>query len=83
MLVLITSADREPGTAKWPPCLGLLNSVAATLAYLRHNHTQAEIGESLCVSQPTVSHTITVLTPLLSAALAEYVTTADDRQHAD
>src|SRR5580698_4997099 len=76
--VLITSVDREPGAANWPPCLGLLNSVIATLAYLRHNRTQVEIGESLGVSQPTISRAITVITPLLSAALAEHVTTADD-----
>ena len=76
--VLITSVDREPGTANWPPCLGLLDSVVATLAYLRHNRTQAEIGESLGVSQPTISRAITVITPLLSAALAGHVATADD-----
>ena len=58
--VLITSVDREPGAATWPPCLGLLNSVVATLAYLRHNRTQVEIGESLGVSQPTISRAITV-----------------------
>ena len=76
--VLITSVDREPGAANWPPCLGLLDSVVATLAYLRHNRTQVEIGESLGVSQPTISRAITVITPLLSAALAEHVATADD-----
>jgi hypothetical protein len=76
--VLITSVDREPGAANWPRCLGLLNSVVATLAYLRHNRTQVEIGESLGVSQPTISRAITVITPLLSAALAEHVATADD-----
>src|SRR5216683_5259144 len=62
----------------WPPCLGLFNSVVATISYMRHNRTQAEIGESLGVSQPTVSRAITVITPLLSAALAEYAPTADE-----
>ena len=76
--VLITSVDREPDAANWPPCLGLLDSVVATLAYLRHNRTQVEIGESLGVSQPTISRAITVITPLLSAALAEHVATAGD-----
>jgi DDE superfamily endonuclease/Helix-turn-helix of DDE superfamily endonuclease len=76
--VLVASVDREPGAANWPPCLGLLNSVVATLAYLRHNRTQVEIGESLGVSQPTISRAITVITPLLSAALAVHVATADD-----
>jgi hypothetical protein len=50
--VLITSADCEPSAAKRPPCLGLLNSVVATLAYLRHNRTQVEIAESLGVPSP-------------------------------
>jgi hypothetical protein len=76
--VRITAVERDPDAAKWPPCLGLLNSVAATLAYLRHNRTQSEIGESLGVSQPTVCRAITVITPLISAALTEYVPTADE-----
>jgi hypothetical protein len=33
--VLLTSAQREPGAATWPPCLGLFNFMVATLAYLR------------------------------------------------
>jgi hypothetical protein len=37
----------------WPPCLGFYKSVVVTLAYKRHNRTQAEIGESFGVSQPT------------------------------
>lgn len=60
--MLITSVERAPDSVTWPPCLGLLNSVVATLAYLRHNRTQVEIGESLGVSQPTVSRAITVIT---------------------
>jgi predicted transcriptional regulator len=76
--VRIISVERDPGSATWPPSLGLLNSVAATLAYLRHNRTQSEIGESLGVSQSTICRAITVVTPLLSAALAEYVPTADE-----
>jgi hypothetical protein len=76
--VLITSVDREADATKWPPCLGLLNSVVAALTYLRHNRTQAEIGESLGVSQPTICRAIAVITPLVSAALAQYVPTADE-----
>lgn len=34
---------------------------------------QAEIGEALGVPQPTVSRAITMITPLLSAVLADYV----------
>jgi DNA-binding MarR family transcriptional regulator len=70
--VLITSVDRELDATGWPQCLGLFNSVVAALSYLRHNRTQAEIGESLGVSQPTVSRAITVITPLLSAVLEAY-----------
>ena|ERR1700722_769835 len=80
--ILVTSVDRDPDAAMWPPCLGLFNSVVAALSYMRHNRTQAEIGESLGVSQPTVSRAITVVTPLLSAALAEYVPTADELDQA-
>ena len=65
--VLITSVDREPDATKWPPCLGLLNSVVAALTYLRHNRTQAEIVESLGVSQPTICRAIAVITRLLPA----------------
>jgi hypothetical protein len=49
--VLLTSAQREPGAATWPPCLGLFNSVVATLAYLRQNRTQSDIGDSLGVPE--------------------------------
>jgi hypothetical protein len=44
--------------------------------------SQAEIGDSLGVSQPTVSRAITVVTPLLSAALAEYAPTAGELDQA-
>jgi hypothetical protein len=55
LCVLVNSAERKPGGKKWPPCLGLFNSVAATLTYMRHNRTQAEIGESFGVSQSGAS----------------------------
>jgi hypothetical protein len=45
---------------------------------MRHNRTQAEIGESFGVSQPTISRTISTITPLIPAATAEYVPIADD-----
>lgn len=76
--VLLTSAKCEPGAATWPPCLGLFNSVVATLAYLRQNRTQSDIGDSLGVSQPTISRAVTVITPLLSMILAEYAPVADE-----
>jgi hypothetical protein len=50
----------------------------ATLTYMRHNRTQAEIGESLGVSQPTISRAISAITPLIPEAAREFVPTADD-----
>jgi hypothetical protein len=78
LCVIINSAERDVNAPKWPPCLGLFKSVAAALTYMRHNRTQAEIGESFGVSQPTISRAIAVITPLFSTVLAEYVPTADD-----
>ena len=78
LCILINSAERDPRTPAWPPCLGLFKSVVATLTYMRHNRTQAEIGESLGVSQPTISRAISVITPLISEATRECVPTADD-----
>jgi hypothetical protein len=78
LCVLANSAERAPGFLKWPPILGLFKSVAVTLAYMRHNRTQAEIGESFGVSQPTISRAISAITPLLAEALAGEVPTADD-----
>jgi DDE superfamily endonuclease/Helix-turn-helix of DDE superfamily endonuclease len=78
LCILINSAERGPGFQKWPPILGLFKSVAVTLTYMRHNRTQAEIGESFSVSQPTISRAIKVITPLIAEDLAGYVPTADD-----
>ena len=75
LCVLINSAERGLGSLKWPPILGLFKSVAATLTYMRHNRTQAEIGESFGVSQPTISRAIKAITPLIAKDLAEYVPT--------
>ena len=52
--------------------------MAATLTYMRHNRRQAEIGESLGVSQPTVSRAISAVTPLIPEAVREFVPAADD-----
>lgn len=54
LCIRINSAERGTKSQSWPPCLGLFKSVAATLTYMRHNRTQAEIGESLDVSQPAI-----------------------------
>jgi hypothetical protein len=62
---------------KWPHRLGLFNSVAATLCYMRHNDPQAKIGEEFSVSQPTISRAIAVITPLLAECTREFAPTAD------
>jgi DDE superfamily endonuclease/Helix-turn-helix of DDE superfamily endonuclease len=78
LCIRINSVEREPGAPNWPTCLGLFKSVVVTLTYKCHNRTQAEIGESFGVSQPTISRAISAITPLIPAATAEYVPTADD-----
>jgi hypothetical protein len=78
LCILINSVQPEAGSSNWPPCLGLFKSVVATLAYMRHNRTQGEIGESLGVSQPTISRAISAITPLVPEATREFVPTADD-----
>src|ERR1700748_1389667 len=74
----INSVERAANALKWPPCLGLFKSVTAALAYMRHNRTQVEIGESFCVSPPTVSPAISAITPLIPGAVRQFVPTADD-----
>ena len=78
LCILVNSAERVPGALKWPPILGLFKSVAVALTYMRHNRTQAEIGESFGVSQPTISRAISVVTPFLAQVLADGVPAADD-----
>ena len=78
LCVLINSAERGTDFLRWPPILGLFKSVAVALTYMRHNRTQAEIGESFGVSQPTISRAIKAITPLIAEDLAEYVSTAEE-----
>jgi hypothetical protein len=78
LCIRINSVQPETGSSNWPPCLGLFKSVVATLTYMRHNRTQAEIGESLGVSQPTISRAISAVTPLIPETTREFVPTADD-----
>ena len=69
-------SHRHPCTASY---LGLFKSVTVTLAYFRHNRTQAEIGESFDVSQlPTISRAISAITPLIEEGLAGQAPTADE-----
>jgi Transposase DDE domain. len=70
----VAPADRR----EWPPILGLGNSVAITLTYLRRNRVQCELAETYGVSQSTISRAIAVITPLLARALARYVPTAEE-----
>src|SRR5258708_28145772 len=78
LCIRINSVQPGAGSPNWPPCLGLFKSVVATLTYMRHNRTQAEIGESLGVSQPTISRAISAVTQLIPDAIREFVPTADD-----
>ena len=78
LCVRINSTDHGAAATRWPPCLGLFKSVTVTLTYMRHNRTQAEIGESFGVSQPTVSRAISAITSLIPEAVREFVPTADD-----
>ena len=78
LCIRINSAEQKTGSPNWPPCLGLFKSVVAALTYMRHNRTQADIGESLSVSQPTISRAISAITPLIPEAVREFVLTADD-----
>jgi hypothetical protein len=74
----VACADVPEDQKKWPPSLGLYDSVVVTLTYKRHNRTQSELGESFGVSQPTISRAICVITPLLAECMREFVPTADD-----
>ncbi len=78
LCIRINSVQPGAGSPNWPPCLGLFKSVVAALTYMRHNRTQAEIGESLGVSQPTISRAISAITPLVPEATREFVPAADD-----
>jgi len=78
LCALIQSAETGPDDNKWPPSLGLFCSVVVTLTYLRRNRVQEELAESYGVSQPTVSRAISAVTPLIKAALAPYVPTAEE-----
>jgi Helix-turn-helix of DDE superfamily endonuclease len=76
LCIRINSTERGTGSPSWPPCLGLFKSVVVTLSYMRHNRTQAEIGESFGVSQSTTSRAISAITPLIPEAVRDFVPTA-------
>jgi hypothetical protein len=66
------------GGRGWPPSLGLRRRGCVTLAYLRRNRVQQELAEAFGTSQPTVSRAITATTPLIGAALEEWIPVADE-----
>lgn len=74
-LVEMEAAEKE---RRWPPILGLFNSVVVALTYLRRNRVQAELAETYAVSQPTISRAVTGVTPLIERVLRKFVPTADD-----
>ena len=74
LIVRRTGDDRQV----WPPVLGLFRSVVVTLAYLRRNRVQQELGQTYGVSQSTISRAVAAITPLLGDTLADYVPTAED-----
>jgi hypothetical protein len=78
LCVMVRDARAAGEPVTWPPVLGLWNSVAVTLAYIRRNRVQAELGEQFGVSQPTISRAVTALTPVLGEMLNEYVPVAED-----
>ena len=61
-----------------PPILSLHEALTITLRYLRTNHTQHEIAETVGYSQPTVSRAVSALTGVVAQALEAFVPTADD-----
>jgi len=63
---------------RWPPILGLRNTLTVTLTYMRRNRVQSEITENYGVSQPTISRAISATTLLLAQALLDYVPTAHE-----
>lgn len=65
-----------------PPKLSLRESVALVCTYLRHNLTEALLAAIFEVDQSQVSRRITRLTPLVKAATAAEVPSAEDAAEA-
>jgi DDE superfamily endonuclease len=78
LCAMILPAATDPADKRWPPSLGLFNSVVITLAYMRRNRVQEELAETYGTSQPTVSRAISAITLLIKQVLAPYVPTADE-----
>ena len=69
---------REEGAEDHPPSLGLRDSLRAALIYMRHNISQAVIGEQLGVSQPTISRAVKALTKAFPRVLKGLLLTAEE-----
>lgn len=78
LCAMVWKESQTSPTLVWPPILGLYKSMVVTLTYLRRNRVQVELAESFDVSQPTISRTITSLTPVLGRVLADYVPVPED-----
>lgn len=78
LCVMVRDISASGEVITWPPVLGLWNSIVVTLAYLRRNRVQAELGEQFGVSQPTISRAVTALTPVLGKMLNDWVPVAED-----
>ena len=50
LCAMVESAELEADVNHWPPILGLFNSMVVTLAYLRRNRAQAELGYHILVA---------------------------------
>ena len=74
---LVVWVGEELADHRIPPCLGLGRGVRACLLYLRHNLSQACIGQLVGVSQPTISRVVSVLTPLIGQALEGWLATVE------
>jgi hypothetical protein len=78
LCAMIHSAGTAPEDDRWPPSLGLFNSVVIALTYMRRNRVQEELAETYGTSQSTVSRAISAITLLITKVLAPYVPTAED-----
>ncbi|MGH6654536.1 MAG: hypothetical protein ACRDVE_04945, partial [Actinocrinis sp.] len=66
--------ERRAGRKK---ALSLVYAVEAVVIYLRRNHVQDVLGEFYNVSQATISRAISLLAPLVRAATATEIPTAE------
>jgi hypothetical protein len=70
----VNSGDTDPPKHD---SLTVFWQIATTCAYLRRNRTQADLGETHGVSQPTISRVISDWTPIIADALKDWIPTGD------